>query len=424
MSELQLKIAKGTSEVEILEVRGNLQTEQARMQELRLREIELQRDIEKRKIGNENVLMVQQNKILQSQITAHEQMLSTANYSKELDTHTQLYSEKLRLEEEARHQETILKQRRDADQTRAKIHAHKTHITHGHPNSKLMQQQIDQEVEKAARLEIDEEKQKQERIRLQDQQNVMTSLRRDAHQKGIQLRQLQAENKLLDKEHLSGFETEVVAQHQKIAQRDIEIAQRQDYLRLRRENEERQRKILEEDARIEYMSTPAFHANQKLSAAIAMENQTLQQHALEQKELHQQLRANQILESSANMARYAEEKNIPLDDVMMNISPHLDEMESKGIPKVEAVRLAGKRMQEAHEEGKRRDTMLARMQHYRERVDGHVWEQIEADMRPHYGDTKDIDEAYDNWDREQFDRLIREYENVTYKHTSDRVKFL
>jgi hypothetical protein len=68
MSSLQLKIAKGTSENEILKARGDLQTEQAKMQELRLREIELQSEIEKRKIGNENVLIeTEQN----SSITNH-----------------------------------------------------------------------------------------------------------------------------------------------------------------------------------------------------------------------------------------------------------------------------------------------------------------------------------------------------------------
>jgi hypothetical protein len=287
-----------------------------------------------------------------------------------------------------------------------------------------MQQQINQEVEKAASLEIDVEKQKQERIRLQDQQNVMTNLRRESHQKGIQLRQLQAENKLLDQEHLSGYENEVLKQHQTIAQRDIEIAQRQDYLRLRRENEERQRKIHEEDSRIIYMASEEFQTNQKISAAVALDNQKLKQRELDQKQLHDQLKANQVLYASANMAKYAEDQDIPLDSIMSDISSHLDQMESSGIPKVEAVRLAGKRFEEVRNEEQRRNTIVARVQHYRTNAHADTWNRVLERVKSHYGSVTDFDEVQQTWNAEQFNELMGRYESAVYEQTRDRVKFL
>jgi hypothetical protein len=247
-----------------------------------------------------------------------------------------------------------LAQRREADLTKARIKAHKTHIMQGHPTKFLMKQEIDAEVEKAAKLEIDEEKQKQERIRLQDQQNIVTNLRRESYQKGVQVRQLTAENKLLEADHKTGFEKNVTAQHASIAKRDLEISQRQDLSRLHKENAERQRKIQEDEARIAYMGTEEYQSRKQLSAAVALENQVLQQREIDQKKLTDQLDANQVLNTTKNIAEYARTKNIPLESVMDNIAPHLDEIELSGKSKVEAVRQANERIANGEREYERR----------------------------------------------------------------------
>jgi hypothetical protein len=252
----------------------------------------------------------------------------------------------------------MLKQKREANQTLAKVQAHKTYISQGHPNAKAMRLELDTEVERAARLEIEEDKQKQERIKLQDQQNIIHTLRRDSYQKGVRLRQLTAENKLLDQDHKARFEKELESQHTTIAEREIQITQQQDVLRLRRENEERKRSVLVEEAKYHYMDTDAFKQTQHLAASIALENQELEQRALEQKQLAHQLAANQVLHATRDITNYAKVNNIPVENVMDNISTHIDEIEMSGKAKVEAFRIVYQRVKETDQELKRRDKIV------------------------------------------------------------------
>jgi hypothetical protein len=373
--------------------------------------------------------MKKQNSMLEAQIAAHQQMLSSEDYSRELETYTEAYAEKLRLEEEQRHQESILKYQRDAAETKARINAHQAHITHGHPNANKMKKQTDEEVEKAARLQIEEEKQKEERLRLEDQRNVIHSIRRDSYQKGIKLRQLTAANELLDRQHRDEFEREVTDTHKTIAEREIQIEHREEVHRLTKEKRDSELQLQRANARIEYIRSDEFLRNSQLSAALALETQKKQEVANEVHELSEQLRANTVANISSDLAALAEEKNIPLEDFMRNITPYLAEIERRGISKLDAMRTANATIKETQEtrtrEVARRQSILDQVEKFgQEELGKEVLDNVYTDGYNHcFEELDDADDVIHRWDKDRFDNLISTYEHSIQERAGKSKKF-
>jgi hypothetical protein len=163
------------------------------------------------------------------------------------------------------------------------------------------------------------------------------------------------------------------------------------------------------------METDAFKNTQHVAATIALENQHLQQREIEHKQLAAQLEANQVLHATRDIANYAKAKNIPVEDVMDNITDHIDVMEMSGKTKIEAVRMANKRVKDNDLELKRRHEIVNRINsvHFSDEtlkdinriVDGNILDKMLTDDL----DSCDFFRDYATMPKERFDQISEWY---------------
>jgi hypothetical protein len=107
---------------------------------------------------------------------------------------------------------------------------------------------------------------------------------------------------------------------------------------------------------------------------------------------------------------------------MENIVPHLDQMESAGIPKLEAVKAVGKRITDNEAEIQRRLTVVARMENFAG-SDKNLADTMNREALRDEHQLFTMDHAVHHWQRDRFDALVTKFEHSASNYTKQRVKF-
>jgi len=326
VQESQVRLKQMSTAHDLLDLQLKGETTKAQIHELRMREEELKGMIQMNKVGHENRMAEQEVQILQARIKAHEDLNKSENYKNAVQRQTLLASQRLDAEEKLRLEEDIHKRRIANGELQAKIEAQKKFKPEA--ISKEYQSRIDTEIEKAAGLEAEyrkHEDQMYESDQIRKGYREAKEKNRESTAKLGRLQQTLHHYRNPDKDYSQEVETYIKDQ----VINEMKSEQLENLIQAQKQETDAQLEIYkhlqynEEMASPEYIKRGIELATHQLAAKNAQE---YQQYLTDTNEA---VRQNRRAQASAYIIKYAEDNDIPLEQLTENIGEHLSNEEWK-----------------------------------------------------------------------------------------------
>jgi hypothetical protein len=287
-----------------------------------MKEIDLKAQLEKEKIGQENVLMSQENKRREARILAAKQMLESTQYTDVYKEHERLYTEQLIQEEDLRHHEKARDTERTTMELAAKTNAHKRAQKGLAQREQATAQEISEQVERTAAAEYNYQVLQDKYNQHEEQRRILTKTRISAQESQLRLEQLQNQLKHLERDnevHQEELRKEMITK----AKTDLMVEHQMKVLQLQKQKREKDNEMHVTDAMLDYIQSEENTTRIAQSEAIALQNEVIERDNRAKKELQTTIERHQRLSIGQAVAKYSQEYNIEMGTLMNNIEEHI-----------------------------------------------------------------------------------------------------
>jgi hypothetical protein len=189
-----------------------------------------------------------------------------------------------------------------------------------------MTKEISEQIELAATAEYEHQKKQDEYNKMEQTRKLRNRLQTEHEESKYRLDQLKGQHthllkdnkqdeELLKKEMLEKAKTDLKAEHQSRI------------LQLQKEKQEKDNQIFVSNEMLDYIQSPENQFRVAQSEVIALRNEVRERDARIKKELETKIERHQRLSIGQAVARYSEEKKIPMGEIMNNIGDHLPSMD-------------------------------------------------------------------------------------------------
>jgi hypothetical protein len=326
IADAKIRIHRGNKEQEVQVLRGDRDKAAAQLEELKMKEIDIKAKLESDKIGQENVLMEQENKRRAARIKAGEQLLASTHYANACAEHTKLYADQLDQEEQLRHQEQTKRMTRERLELVAKTDAHKNAQKTLEGREKTTAKEISDQVEKAATAEYNYQVLQDKYNQHEEQKRLLNRTRMSAQESELKLERLKKQQTQLEADSKTN-DAKLKAEMLTKAQTDLKVEHQAKLVQLQRQKRDKDNELHVADQMLKYVQSTEYTGRLAQSEAIALQNEVLERDKRAKQNLETQIEKHNRLHIGKAVAKYAEESGVDYGLVMNNISGHIGKID-------------------------------------------------------------------------------------------------
>jgi hypothetical protein len=317
LQQLAITSKKQVSANQILEAQQDLQTTHAKLQELKLREIELETANKANSLYHDNKMKQVEIEKAEARIKALDEVRVSSAFSSALDKYRTLEKKRMNLEYQEEKEKQYMRLEQENRERQMKLDARKTFIKE-FKGITYLDKEINEEVTKAAQHEIatqDAERKYNEYLQINKHREEIIKNTTDnsigAKKKRAYIDQMSKQNHINQQELHNEIEQNV--------QSELEYNHGFEVAKLKSQSAEARKQDMISGEKARQLDSDSHKTRLLSEAAIQIENISLQKRLKAQEDIYTQNLANQKLSATIAVRDYATNNNIPFHEVANNL---------------------------------------------------------------------------------------------------------